>query len=64
MAKYECKVCGYVFDEQQAGESFDNLYSCPVCDASKIEFKIIEEEEVPQKEETTEEGDDFVFEEK
>ena len=35
MAKYRCDVCGYLFDEQQAGETFDNIYSCPICDSDK-----------------------------
>ena len=61
MAKYECKICGYVFDEQQAGESFENLYSCPICDADRSGFKLIEEDEVKAEEEDGD--DDFVFEE-
>ncbi|OGO21275.1 MAG: Rubredoxin [Chloroflexi bacterium RBG_16_50_9] len=52
MAKYECTVCGYVYDPQ-AGDSegkippgtpFDKLpdtWTCPVCGASKSEFKKI-----------------------
>lgn len=42
MAKYECNKCHYLFDEQTAGESFDNLYSCPICDAGKECFILIE----------------------
>ena len=61
MAKYECKICGYVFDEQQAGETFDNLYSCPICDADKSAFELIEADE--NKEDEFDDGDDFVFEE-
>ncbi len=61
MAKYECKICGYVFDEQQAGETFENLYSCPICDADRSGFKLIEEDEVKNEEEDGD--DDFVFEE-
>lgn len=61
MAKYECKICGYVFDEQQAGETFDNLYSCPICDADKSAFNLIEADEPAA--EDTDDDDDFVFEE-
>ena len=61
MAKYECKICGYVFDEQQAGETFDNLYSCPICDADKSAFELIEADE--NKEDGFDDEDDFVFEE-
>ena len=64
MAKYECRICGYEFDEQQAGETFDNVYSCPICDADKECFKLIEEDEpVKSEEPVNQEEDDFVFEE-
>ena len=64
MAKYECKICGYVFDEQQAGETFDNLYSCPICDADKSAFSLIEaDENTSEKTEDSDDDDDFIFEE-
>ncbi len=65
MAKYECKICGYVFDEQQAGESFDNLYSCPICDADKSSFVQTEADEETTEAEGADTGeeDKFVFEE-
>ena len=67
MAKYECRVCGYVFDEQQAGESFDNVYSCPICDADKESFKVIEADDSDSdskaEESTNEDDGDFFFEE-
>ncbi len=67
MAKYECRICGYVFDEQQAGESFDNVYSCPICDADKEGFKLIygDEADTDSKidDSTSEDDDDFFFEE-
>ena len=77
MAKYECKICGYVFDEQQAGESFDEIYSCPICDADKSMFVNLDGDESEKemedgeaasedKEETAEEiknADDSVAEE-
>jgi rubredoxin len=67
MAKYECRICGYVFDEQQAGESFDNVYSCPICDADKEGFKLIDGEEADTDskidDSTSEDDDDFFFEE-
>lgn len=31
MAKYKCSICGYVFDEEKEGKSFDKLSACPVC---------------------------------
>ncbi|HZK22293.1 MAG TPA: rubredoxin [Oscillospiraceae bacterium] len=49
MKKYECIICGYVYDEEQgdsgsgiaAGTKFEELpedWVCPVCGASKDEF--------------------------
>lgn len=61
MAKYRCDVCGYLFDEQQAGETFDNIYSCPICDSDKDSFQCIEED--PQTEENDDDEDGFFFEE-
>ena len=50
MAKYECTVCGYVYDPAAgdpdgnipAGTPFESLpdnWVCPVCGAAKSEFK-------------------------
>ena len=50
MDKYECSVCGYVYDPEQGdseggiapGTPFDQLpddWTCPVCGAGKDEFK-------------------------
>jgi len=42
MAKYVCKVCGYVYDEEQEGVKFDNLpdsWTCPLCGVGKEEFE-------------------------
>lgn len=50
MAKYECTVCGYVYDPAQGdpeanippGTPFEKLpdsWTCPVCGAGKDEFK-------------------------
>lgn len=38
MSKYQCQVCGYIYD----GELTDD-FKCPVCGVSKDEFKQIEE---------------------
>lgn len=35
MAKYKCKICGYVFDEEKEGKSFDELDVCPICKQPK-----------------------------
>lgn len=50
MQKYECSVCGYVYDPAEGdpehgvapGTAFENLpddWGCPVCGADKIEFE-------------------------
>ena len=53
MAKYECSVCGYVYDPElgdpnggiTAGTPFKEIpddWVCPVCEVSKGEFEKIE----------------------
>lgn len=53
MAKYECTVCGYIYDPAQGdpdghippGTPFEKLpddWVCPVCGAAKSEFKKVE----------------------
>jgi flavin reductase (DIM6/NTAB) family NADH-FMN oxidoreductase RutF/rubredoxin len=53
MAKYECTVCGYIYDPEKGdpdakippGTPFEKLpddWVCPVCGAAKSEFKKIE----------------------
>ena len=50
MEKYECPVCGYIYDPQKgdpdskikAGTDFNDLpdtWECPVCGAGKKTFK-------------------------
>jgi rubredoxin len=50
MDKYECSVCGYVYDPEagdpdngvEPGTSFESLpddWSCPICGASKDQFE-------------------------
>ncbi|MBD3195937.1 MAG: rubredoxin [Candidatus Lokiarchaeota archaeon] len=46
MAKYECLVCGWVYDEDEEGTPFEELpddYTCPVCGAPKDQFEKIED---------------------
>ena len=45
--KYECEVCGYVFDEEKEGRKWEELadeWKCPVCDSGKSYFKKLAEE--------------------
>ena len=42
MARYECSVCGYVYDEDQEGTPWDALpgeWACPTCGAGKEPFQ-------------------------
>ena len=51
MAKYKCKICGYVFDEEKEGKSFEELDVCPVCKQPKdVMFLVDEGENTPQEE--------------
>ena len=54
MDKYECTVCGYIYDPEQGdseggippGTPFEKLpdnWLCPVCGASKSEFRKVED---------------------
>ena len=40
--KYECQVCGYVYDEAEQGARWEDLpddYTCPMCGAGKEMFE-------------------------
>jgi rubredoxin/mono/diheme cytochrome c family protein len=42
MARYECLVCGYVYDEAKERTGWDRLpedWACPVCAAAKSQFR-------------------------
>lgn len=44
MAKFKCKICGYVYDEDAEGTPFADLpdsFKCPMCGASKDLFEEI-----------------------
>lgn len=45
--KYICKICGFVYDDAKEKIPFENLpqdWVCPVCGASKSDFKLVVEE--------------------
>ncbi len=45
MAKWECLICGYIYDEEQKGTPFAELpddYTCPDCGAGKEDFEKID----------------------
>ena len=42
MAKFKCKICGYVYDEDVEWTPFADLpddFKCPMCGASKDLFE-------------------------
>ena len=44
--KYECTVCGYIYDEAVGGVKFEDLpadWVCPLCGVGKDLFKKVEE---------------------
>ena len=42
--RYKCLLCGYIYDEENAGKTFDHISACPVCGAPSSMFQLIEEE--------------------
>lgn len=49
MAKYLCKVCGYIYDEAREGVLWEQLpadWKCPLCDSDKSYFQLVEESSV------------------
>lgn len=55
MKKYICTICGYIYDEEKGdineniapGTLFEDIpedWVCPVCGATKNDFKLVEEE--------------------
>jgi glutamate synthase domain-containing protein 2/rubredoxin len=48
MAKYQCGLCSYIYDEATEGTAWEELpddWTCPVCGSSKSEFFLVQEEE-------------------
>jgi rubredoxin len=54
LKKYECKLCGFIYDETQGDPDFpidpgtvwedvSDDYVCPLCGAGKEEFELIED---------------------
>lgn len=44
--KYQCKICGYIYDEGKEKQPFSQLaedWKCPLCGAQKSDFKSMEQ---------------------
>lgn len=47
MKKYECTICGYIYDDAKENVKFEDLpddWTCPICGAPKAVFREIKEE--------------------
>lgn len=47
MKKYQCTICGYIYDDAKEDVKFEDLpdnWTCPICGAPKAIFKEIKEE--------------------
>lgn len=47
MAKYRCKICGYIYDNAKEKIKFEELpddWTCPMCGAPKHLFELLEEQ--------------------
>ena len=47
MAKYRCKICGYIYDDEKENINFLELpdnWVCPLCLVGKDMFELVEEE--------------------
>jgi rubredoxin len=48
MARYQCNVCGFIYDEEKEGKKWGDLpydWVCPVCGADKSSFTCLEKTE-------------------
>lgn len=51
--KYQCPVCGYIYDEEKEGKPFSEFKACPVCGVDASQFKPIEDKKELKTEEKT-----------
>ena len=59
MAKYKCKLCGHIYDEEKEKVKFTDLpddWKCPMCFAPKNLFELVEENEVENNNKEVEEN--------
>ena len=61
MKKYQCTICGYIYDDAKENIKFEDLpddWTCPICGAPKAVFKEIKEETKELKEEIEEQEEE------
>ena len=68
MAKYRCRVCKYIFDEEKEGMKITELESCFMCGAPADNFELIEDsgdpakgEAAPSREKRAEESEGLAY---
>ena len=52
MAIFRCTVCGYIFDEEKEGKSFEQLTECPLCKQPTDKFIRVEEVQTVEPDQT------------
>lgn len=54
MAKYECKICGFIYDEEAEGLPISQIKECPVCHQKASKFEPYEKvsQQEPDREKT------------
>ncbi len=52
MAIFRCTVCGYIFDEEKEGKSFEQLTECPLCKQPSDKFIRVEEAQTVETDQT------------
>ena len=59
MAKYQCSVCGYIYDEEKEGRPIQALEACPVCKHPVSAFERMEEDKAEQMKQAEKANDDL-----
>ncbi len=62
MAKYRCKICGYIYDDEKEKVKFEDLpddWTCPLCGESKEMFELVHTEEKAVSQENSRKQDVF-----
>ncbi len=62
MKKYECTICGYIYDDAKESVKFEDLpddWTCPICGAPKSVFEEIKEEKEEELQAESDEEDNL-----
>lgn len=61
MARYQCSVCGYIYDEEEQGKPFEELEVCPICRQPARVFEKQTKEQQEGLEKTEKEKEPFAY---